>query len=83
MPQLGQNRADAGSIGPVLAKLRHVMACLLGYLSNWLYIETSMIEVHAHKPCSIRSTDPTTVSPKTKRDRWVDSIRPERCLRGV
>ena len=27
---LGQNRANAGSIGPVLARLRCVMACLLG-----------------------------------------------------
>ena len=27
---MGQNRADASSISPLLAQLRHVMACLLG-----------------------------------------------------
>ena len=36
MPQLGQNRTDTGSIGPVLAQLRHVMACLLG-CHFWLH----------------------------------------------
>ena len=34
MPKLGQNRADAPGIGPVLAQLRHVMACLLG-IHHW------------------------------------------------
>ena len=44
----GQNRADAGSIGPVLGLLRRVMACLLGLLylpwinSHWVIYSAKM-----------------------------------------
>ena len=34
MPNLGQNRPDAASIGPILAQFRHTVACLQGPFFN-------------------------------------------------
>ena len=38
MGELGQNWANAGNIGPVLAQLNNIMACLQGWCLGWVYI---------------------------------------------